>query len=189
MTFPTQIRAGDTLQWRTDEALTPLGDPIRSADGWALTTYVRFPVAAGATQATGATYGTGWESTVSAGLTSLFPAATRGSWQSVASKAGVEHTIGAGSFDVLASLSMAGAVDNRSQARRDLDSVQAAIRKITQGGGTQEITIGSQRKKRYSLTELIALESKLQGDVVREEAAQGIANGKGNPYNVFVRFG
>lgn len=189
MPFPTQIRAGDTLQWRTEEALTPFGDPIQSPGGWALTTYVRFPVAAGATQATGTAYGTGWESTISSALTSLFPGAMRGSWQSVASRAGVEHTIGSGSFDVLASLSTAGAVDNRSQARRDLDSVQSAIRKIVQGGGTQEIAIGSQRKKRYSLTELMALESTLKAEVVREEAAQSIANGKGSPYNLFVRFG
>ncbi len=189
MAFPTKIRSGDTLLWQTDAAVDPLGEAIQSDGGWSLITYIRFPVATGATQATGSAYGVGWRSTVSAGLTSLFPSGSRGSWQSVASKGGVEHTIGSGSFEVLQSLSTAGAVDNRSQARKDLEACQEAIRQTMQRGGKQEWRIGSRMTKLYDLTELLALESQLKADVVREEAAESIANGKGNPYNLLVRFG
>lgn len=189
MALPTEIRQGDTLTWETAESLTPLGDPIQSGDGWTLTTYVRFTVATGATQATGAAHGDGWRSTISANLTALFPAGMRGSWQEVASKGGETFTIGTGSFMVAASLSAAGAVDDRSQARRDLEACQEAIRQVMSNGGVQEFVIGSRRRKYYDLTELLALETQLKADVVREEAAQSIANGQGNPYNLFVRFG
>jgi hypothetical protein len=35
---------------------------------------------------------------------------------------------------------------------------------------------------------LLALETKLKADVNREQKAQLIANGLGNPFNLFVRF-
>lgn len=189
MALPTEIRQGDTLAWETGASVTPLGEPIRSGDGWTLTTYVRFNVATGATQATGTAHGDGWRSTISANLTALFPSGLRGSWQEVASKGAEAFTIGTGAFTVVASLSAAGAVDDRSQARRDLDACQEAIRQVMSNGGVQEFVIGNRRRKYYDLSELLALEAQLKADVVREEAAQSIANGQGNPYNLFVRFG
>ena len=187
-TFPDQIRPGDTVVWRTDETATPTGDPIRSTTGWTLNTYVRFPVATGATQAAGASYGSGWESTLAAGVTALFPAGQRGSWQSVATSGVLAFMIGSGSFDVLPNLSTAGAVDARSQARQDLDACQAAIRAVIAGGGAQEYRIGARMVKRYDLSELLQLESQLKAEVAREDAAESIANGRGNPFNLFVRF-
>lgn len=186
--FPDQIRPGDTVIWRTDETTTPTLDPIRSTGGWALNTYVRFPVATGATQSTGATYGSGWESTLSAGVTALFPTGQRGSWQSVATLGAVAYTIASGSFDVLANLTAAGAVDARSQARQDLDACQAAIRAVIAGGGAQEYRIGTRMVKRYDLAELLQLEGQLKAEVAREEAAEAVASGRGNPFNLFVRF-
>ena len=188
MTFPSQARQGDTIAWRTEPGLTPLGEEISSSAGWSLITYIRFPIATGATQSTGTAYGDGWQTTVSAGLSALFPAGQRGGWQSVASKSGDSYTISEGGFDVLPSLATAGAVDGRTQARRDLEACRSAIRDILTKGGMQEYTIGTRRKKLYSLTELMELENKLKADVVAEEAAEGIRNGKGSPYNLFVRF-
>lgn len=186
--FPDAIRQGDTVAWRTGAWRTPIGDEISSANGWALITYVRFPIATGATQSTGVSYGDGWQSSLSSGITALFPLGYRGSWQAVASKSGDVYTIGTGAFDVLANLSAASAVDGRSQARRDLEACQVAIRDIIAKGGTQEYALFGNTRKYYKLSELIELENKLKADVVREEAAENIKNGKGNPYNVFVRF-
>lgn len=186
--FPGSVRQGDTVVWRTGAGLTPLGEEISSAAGWSLTTYVRFPVATGATQTAGSAYEDGWQSSLSAGTTSLFPVGQRGGWQEVASRAGEVFTVGTGSFDVLPSLATAGAVDGRSQARRDLEACQAAIRDILAKGGMKEYTIGTRSKKLYNLSELMELENKLKADVVREEAAETIASGRGNPYNLFVRF-
>ena len=186
--FPSQLRPGDTVIWRTDEATTTTGDPIRSTGGWALNTYVRFPVATGATQSTGTAFGSGWETTLAANVTALFPVGQRGAWQSVATLGAAAYTIGTGSFDVLSSLTAAGAVDSRSQARQDLDACQAAIRAVIAGGGAQEYRIGTRMVKRYDLSELLQLESQLKAEVAREEAAESIANGRGNPFNLFVRF-
>jgi hypothetical protein len=186
--FPDQVRPSDTVIWRTDEALTPTLDPIRSTDSWALNTYVRFPVATGATQVTGTSYGSGWESTLSTAVTALFPTGQRGSWQSVATFGALAYTIASGSFDVLANLTTAGAVDARSQARRDLDACQAAIRAVIAGGGAQEYRIGARMVRRYELSELLRLEGQLKAEVAREEAAEAIASGRGNPFSLFVRF-
>ena len=38
------------------------------------------------------------------------------------------------------------------------------------------------------MEELILLESKLKAELKREEAAELVANGRGNPRNLFVRF-
>jgi len=186
--FPDQVRQGDTIIWRQPEALTPLNDPIRSTLGWTLVTYVRFPVATGATQASGTTYETGWESSIAAGITSLFPTDQRGSWQSVATLGATSYTIASGSFTVLPSLSAAGAVDSRSPARRALDDCQAAIRAVLAGGGVQEYRIGTRNVKRYTLAELTALESQLKSDVAKEEEAENIAAGRGSGRALYARF-
>jgi hypothetical protein len=38
------------------------------------------------------------------------------------------------------------------------------------------------------LNQLIELESKLKAELIREQKAELIANGLGNPHNLFVRF-
>lgn len=40
--------------------------------------------------------------------------------------------------------------------------------------------------RRYGLAELLQLEGQLKADVA--QAAEAVANGKGNPFNLFVRF-
>jgi hypothetical protein len=66
--------------------------------------------------------------------------------------------------------------------------VQAAIRSIISGGAVAEYTIGSRRLKKMEMADLLALESKLKAEVKREQAAAMVANGLGNPHNLFVRF-
>jgi hypothetical protein len=186
--FPAEVRPGDTLIWGTASAATPTGHPITAGAGWVLTTYIRFPVTTGQTQSTGTAAGDGWDSTVSAALTSLFPAGQRGSWQSVATLAADAYTIGSGSFMVLPSLTAAGAIDTRSQARKDLEACQAAIRAVIAGGGAQEYRIGTRQVKRYELSELLTLEAQLKAEVAREEEAESIAAGRGSGRTLYVRF-
>ena len=81
------------------------------------------------------------------------------------------------------------AFDGRSQSQKDLDACQAAIRSLMSGGAVQEYRIGTRSLKRYDLAELLALESRLKAQVARESKAAMIANGLGNPHNLFVRFG
>lgn len=190
MNFPARITEGDTVKWRDVAARDTLGNPITSAD-WALTYYFRFNRNNHGATAVGTAYGTGWEFTLSATTTEGFHADDTGYWQAVATKASETFTLGAGQFEIDANLAYAGtpaAVDNRSQAQKDLDAVQGAIRTIISGGAVSEYKIGSRSLKKYELADLLALEGKLKAEVKREQAAALAANGLGNPHNLFVRF-
>lgn len=191
MNIPATIRRGDTVKWRDDAGRDNLGNPISSGAGWSLTYYIRFNRNNHGATAVGATYGNGWEFTLSSATTDGFHADDTGYWQAVATKAGEKVTLGAGQFQVDENLYYTGtpaAVDDRSQSQKDLDAVQAAIRAMISGGAVAEYSIGSRRLKKMELSDLLALESSLKASVKREQAAQLHANGLGNPHNLFVRF-
>jgi hypothetical protein len=190
--IPAQIRAGDTVKWRDSSATDTLGASIDSGT-WTLTYYLRTNTASEGATVVGSAYGQGWEFTISAGISAGFDA---GTWYfqavAVAVSDGAKTTLGTGQLTVEPSLSYAGtpsAFDGRSQAQKDLEACQAAIRSLMSGGAVQEYRIGTRSLKRYDLAELLALESRLKAEVARENKAAMIANGLGNPHNLFVRFG
>ena len=190
MNIPSTIRAGDTIQWRDDATTDNLGTPIDSST-WTLTYWLRFNATNEAASVIGTAYGSGWAFTIPAATSAAFDAGTW-YWQAIASKVGGVVTLGSGSSTVEPSLSYVGtapAFDGRTQAQKDLEAVQLAIRTLLSGGSVKEYRIGQRSIKRYDLAELIQLEAKLKADVKREEAAQLMANGLGNPRNMFVRFG
>jgi hypothetical protein len=78
--------------------------------------------------------------------------------------------------------------DARSQTRKDLDAVQSLIRQLVQTGGVVEYRIGDRQAKKYDLAELRAEESKLLFRLAREERADRIAQGLGDPLSKYVRF-
>jgi hypothetical protein len=187
--IPSEIRAGDTIQWRDVAGVDNLGNEVSSSD-YTLTYYLRFNAASEGATVVGTAYGTGWQFSIAAATSVNFDTGTW-YWQAVATKTGSTITLGSGQSTVLAALSYSGtpaALDGRSQAQKDLDAVQAAIRAIVAGGVAKEYTIGNRSLKKYDLTDLLALETKLKADVNREQKAQLIANGLGNPFNLFVRF-
>jgi len=187
--IPSEIRAGDTIQWRDVAGVDNLGNEVSSSD-YTLTYYLRFNAASEGATVVDTAYGTGWQFSIAAATSVNFDAGTW-YWQAVATKTGSTITLGSGQSTVLAALSYSGtpaALDGRSQAQKDLDAVQAAIRTIVAGGVAKEYTIGNRSLKKYDLTDLLALETKLKADVNREQKAQLIANGLGNPFNLFVRF-
>lgn len=190
MTIPSKVRAGDILQWRDSETQDVFGNAITSTD-WSVTYYLRTNTANEAHITSSTPYLSGWQFTVASAVTANFDA---GDWffQAVADKSGAEkQTILSGQFEVLPSLVYSGsaaAFDGRSQIRKDLDQVQAAIRTVASGGGVKEYKIGTRQAKKYDLAELFQLEAKLKAELAREEAAEKIANGLGNPRTMFVRF-
>ena len=190
MTIPSKVRAGDILQWRDSETQDVFGNAITSTD-WSVTYYLRTNTASEAHITSSSVYLSGWQFTVASAVTANFDA---GDWyfQGVADKSGAEkQTILSGQFEVLPSLVYSGsaaAYDGRSQIRKDLDQVQTAIRAVASGGGVKEYKIGTRQAKKYELAELFQLEAKLKAELAREEASEKIANGLGNPRNLFVRF-
>jgi hypothetical protein len=188
--IPAQIRAGDTVKWRDVAGRDNLGNPVSSADGWTLYYYLRTNTASEGATVTGTAYGTGWEFSIAQATTAAFDAG-QWYWQAEARKSGEHITLGAGQLEVLAALSYAGspaAFDGRTQAQKDLDAVQAAIRTMISGGAVAEYTIGNRRLKKMEMADLLMLEGKLKAEVKREQAASLAANGLGNPHNLFVRF-
>ena len=191
MTIPLQFRAGDTVQWRNLPTADALGTPITAADGWSLATYFRSQATgAGGVTVAATAAGQAWESTLSASA-SLAMTVGAWYWQTRATKGAEAHTIGTGTSQVLAALSYSGSAaiyDGRTQSQIDLEAVQAAIRAVLAGGAVKRYTIGSRQLEKFSLAELIDLESRLKARVAREQAAERVANGLGNPGSTFVRF-
>lgn len=191
MNIPSTIRAGDTVKWRDDASVDVFGNEVTSSD-WTLKYYLRTNTASEGATVTGSAYGTGWEFTIAASTTADFDAGNW-FWQAIATRSDPAETLtlGNGALTVEAALSYSGtpgAFDGRTQAQKDLDAVQAAIRAIVDGGVVQEYRIGTRNLKKYDLPDLIQLEGKLKAEVKREQQAELIANGLGNPRNMFVRF-
>ena len=189
MNIPSEIRAGDTVKWRDDSTTDVFGNDIDSAS-WSLKYYLRTNTASEGHISTGSAFGQGWEFTVSATDSAGFDAGNW-YWQAIATKDSEKITLGYGTLTVEAALEYSGtpgAFDGRTQARKDLEAVQTAIRTLIAGGAVQEYRIGNRNLKRYDLPDLIQLEGRLKAEVKREEQAEMIANGLGNPRNMFVRF-
>lgn len=113
------------------------------------------------------------------------------SWQSRISSAGTVITVGSGTFQTLPNLSYTGlpaAYDGRTQSEKDLEAVQTAIRALI-AKGAKSYSIGSRSYTSNDLGELIKRESQLKAVVARERAAEKVAQGLGDPRNLFVRFG
>jgi hypothetical protein len=190
MTVPSEIRAGDTVAW-VEPAAVDLGGAAATSATWTLTSYLRTNTAAeGATVVGTARADGGWDMAISATTSGGFDAG-EWQWQSRISSGATVITIGAGSTTVLASLSYAeppAAFDGRSQAQRDLDAVQAAIRAII-NKGSRAYTIGTRSYTAQDLGVLMEREAQLKAIVAREKAAERVAAGLGDPRNLFVRFG
>lgn len=192
MGLPTSIRAGDTVLFEDGPFTTPDGRSISPAT-WTLTYYFRTSEGQVGASSVGTADGVKWDFTIAASTTASWVA---GQWfyQAVATLSSEKFTVRDGKFTVLATMEGSASsgvwqkFDGRTQAKKDLDAVQAAIRAMVSGGAVTEYSIGNRSVKKMSMSDLLELESRLKAVVARENRAQSIANGLGNPQNVFVRF-
>lgn len=188
MQIPPSIIQGDTVTWRDVSTADNLGNVI---DGtWTLTWTLVGPTKL---TVTGAAYGTGWETSLSASQTASLTSTTARDpnyqWQAVASKSGKVVTIGTGMLLVKPSFaSLAAGAETRTPAEIDLSSVQAAIRARISGGAINEYWIGNRRLRNEPVAELLKIEARLKRIVSNERRARLMANGLGDPRNTFVRF-
>lgn len=181
MAFPSEIRAGDAVEWTDDLATT--------ANSYVY--YLRTNAASGASVSGTLSNGI-WTFTLSSATTTGF---ATGKWfyQAVSITAGAPTTQRYGGFDVTPSLAYAGnptAVDLRTQAELDLIAVEAAIRALV--SGAQEYRIGTvsggRMVKRADLAQLISWRDRLKADIAREKLATDLANGKGDGRSLYIRF-
>lgn len=183
MNIPQELRAGDSVTWYDDETSDNLGNSLTPGT-WTLNYAIRGPD----TLDIVATVEDGkWKSTISAAASDI--ATGTYYWQAFVTSGSEKITLGSGQIVILANLINQGpSFDGRSQAEQDLAAVQAAMRAMISGGAVQSYTIGNRMLTKMSMTDLITLESRLKAQVVREQKAEKIKNGLGNPHNLYVRF-
>jgi len=189
MTVPAEIRAGTTVQWIEPAGVDLDGNAATSAT-WTLTTYLRAHINhEGAIVVGTARTDGGWNMAISASTTSGFDAATW-YWETRLTSGALVVPNGYGTTTVLPSLFYTGqpdAFDGRSQAEIDLEAVQLAIRELI-AKKAKQYTIGSRSFTAQDLGQLMQREAQLKAIVARERAAEKVAQGLGNPGNLFVRF-
>lgn len=182
-TIPTSFRAGDRVTWIETEA---------DSEATAVTAYLRTNAATGLTLV-GVAVTNGWEFVITSAQSA---ALLVGDWscQVAATVAGEQETVRVNQFTVKPSLvytGSPGALDLRSQAQKDLDAVDAAIRALTTGG-VQEYWIGTgaggRKVVRTDLAELIKWRDRLMSQVASEKREDDLANGLGDRRKVYIRF-
>jgi hypothetical protein len=185
MSQPLQFYQGDAISW-IESRIAP--------DATAVTVWLRAAAAGAGVEAQATDTADGWQVELTAQTTTAMAA---GSWelQIVSTVDGAPVTTGRGSFTVRRSLAFsgaAGAFDDRTQAQRDLEAVEGAIRALV--SGAQEYQIGSlgnggRKVVKADLAELIKWRDRLKAEVTREKRADLIAQGLGDPRRLYVRFG
>lgn len=183
MRIPLKMTKGDSISWIDTSSKDNLGNLIDST--WVLKYALRGPTNLDVTSEAN---GSGWRTTIASSDSSELKKGIY-YWQAYAEKSGSRVTLGAGQIEVLENLASISDVnfDGRSQARKDLDAVQSAIRSII-SGGNQEYTIGNRSFKKIDLSELRIMESQLKFQVNMEERAKKVTSGQGDPFNLKVRF-
>lgn len=192
MAIPPSITSGVDAVWVDAETVDVFGDAVTSTTH-SLVYYFRLNANAQALTATSVAYNSGWKTTLTAAATTAVDPSPNWFFQAVLTKTG-DSTVqeySRGQIEIRPSLAYTGtpgAFDGRTQAQQDLDAVKAAIRSIVAGGAVSEYKIGSRNLKRYDLSELLELESRLKSIVAKENKAKLIASGLGDPHNLYVRF-
>ena len=191
MTIPKKIIAGDYIQWTLNATQDHFGNEIASPD-WTVVYYLRTNKQQFGATVTSTAYQNGFKFTIASNVSQNF---SEGIWyyQAMANKSGNERqTIAQGQIEVIASTLYTGnnpaAFDGRTQLRKDFDAIEATIRAIGSGEAVQEYKIGNRSLKKYELAELIMLRDRYKRDLVKaKKKAQKIANGLGNPHNLYIR--
>lgn len=185
MRIPEKITQGDYISWIDIPTSDNLGNRINSSD-YTLKYAIR-----GATSLDieSVTNGDGWKSEISPAQSAALTAGVY-YWQAfVTNGDGKKITLGNGKIEILKGLDLVtGEYDGRSQAKKDLDAVDAAIRSLVSGGAVQEYSIGNRSFRKMNLEDLRALQSQLRYEVAKEERAEKMKAGLGDSFNMFVRF-
>ena len=185
MTQPAELYQGDAIDW-IELRVHP--------DATAVRVWLRAAAAGAGVEVVATDTSDGWKVELSAATTATMAAA---SWelQVVSTVNSAPLTTGRGSLTVRKSLAFtgtAGAFDDRSQAQKDLDAIEEAIRALVSGAVEYQIGSlgnGGRKVRRVDLPELIKWRDRLKAEVAREKRAEMIAQGLGDPRKLYVRFG
>ena len=175
---PEKLTAGVTWKWKKTISDYP-------ASEWTLTYYLRKDGAT-ATSFSAAADGDTHLVTVAAATTAGYAAGVY-DIIGVVVKAAEKYVVFDGIFEVLTNPATAGAYDPRTHARRVLDLIEAAMEGRIPNG-MESYTIGGRSINKIPLNQLRELYEKYKQDVIMEEQAERLANGRRSGKNIGVRF-
>jgi enamine deaminase RidA (YjgF/YER057c/UK114 family) len=186
MNICTTLPAGDSAAWIDDPVTLADGRKADAVGGWALRYALRGPSSLDLTAvASGSSWSTAITASQSAALTpGLY------SWAAVLSLGAERFTVASGQLTITRDLaSVTGAFDGRSQAQRALADCETAMATFNNTGGrVKKYEIAGRSMEFQTIADLMTLRSFWQAKVLNEQASQSVANGLGNPRNLFVRF-
>lgn len=178
----THFVVGDT--WSQTDSLP---DYPASA-GWVLKTRIVYDGAGTAFTLSSTASGDNHVTTATAAATAAWTAGTC-TWFQYVELGAVKTSIGSGKITLQPDPRVAStALDLRTAAQVGLDAVRAVLRG-TATAGVLKYAIAGRTLERYSIAELIQLESKLATDVKSEQRAADLAAGLGDRSKVYVRMG
>jgi len=187
VSIPTQLTAGDSLRL----SIPSQGRTV--ADGWALALLL-VPAAGVGLRITAGTNAADPDNagahllTVAAGVTAGWAPGAY-TWVLQASKAGERETLASGQTTLRPDpASATGPLDLRSTSRQALDALNAYLLDANNLKAAS-YSIAGRTLSRHSMPDLLALRSRLQAEVAREEAAAAVAAGGVDRRRIYVRFG
>lgn len=181
------LMQGDSATW-SDEPVR-LGDG-RTADAgaWVLTYALRGPIGL---DLVATADGSAWSTTLTATASATLTPGTY-AWAARIASGAERLTLGTGQSVItrdITALPTNGSYDGRSPAQIALSACEAAMATFnTTGGKVKKYEIAGRLMEFQTITELMALRSFWKAMVLSEGSADSIANGLGNPRNLFVRF-
>lgn len=174
---PAAVTAGDTLKWRIS-----LADYLADA-GWTLK--YRLINSASKYDITAAADGSDHLVTVAAAVSEAYAPGAY-TWQAYVEKGTERYTTGSGSITVKPDLAaQAAGYDTRSHAKKTLAAIEAWIE--SHDPGVADYQIAGRSMRYIPKAELLAMRSRYQNEVRREEAAERISNGLAAGNRLLVR--
>lgn len=185
MNIFSTLPQGDSAAWSDDPV--PLSDGrTATALSWALTYALRGPAAL---NLTAVATGGAWSTTLSPLASSALVAGTY-VWSAALTNGTERITCGQGQLTLTPNLAtITTPYDGRSAAQIALASCEAAMATFNATGGkVKKYEIAGRTMEFQSIADLMTLHSFWRARVLTEQAASNLANGLGNPRNLFARF-
>lgn len=185
MNIFTSIPKGDSRTWLDDPVVLNDG---RTADAasWVLLYALRGP---SSVDLTATASGRQWSTTLSAAASAVLAAGDY-VWAAILTKGSERITATSGKLAITTDLASTTApFDGRTTAQIALANCEAAMATFNATGGkVKRYEIAGRTMEFQTIGELLELHAFWQARVMGEATANSVANGQGNPRNLFTRF-
>ena len=167
---PAELRAGLTWQWeRNDLADYP-------ASAWTLKYWFKRQGGTDKFSVTASANGSAFSVNVAASTTAAYVADDY-TWVAVVTAGSESFEVDRGTLKLLPRYDQDVALDDRTHAKKMLETIEAALEAITKWD-VKSYAVGSRQMTKRDVPELLQLRDKYKGEVFREQLAENARNGK-----------